>query len=153
MGFFPFLRRKEFFTQQENDTIVKAIQDAEAMTSGEIRVYIERHCRFVRPLDRAAEIFWGLKMDCTKNRNAVLVYIAVTDHQYAIYADDGIHQKVGQEFWNKEVADMKRHFSENHYVDAIAEVIRDVGRALKEHFPNTGRDDKNELPDDIIFGN
>lgn len=152
MGFFPFGRKKDFFSPKENEIIVKAIQDAEAMTSGEVRVFIEGHCRFVNPLDRAAEVFWGLKMDYTKNRNAVLVYVAITDHQFAIFADEGIHQKVGQEFWNKEVSDMKRHFLENHYVDAIAEVIRDVGKALQHHFPNTGKEDKNELPDEIIFG-
>lgn len=152
MGFLPFLGRKDFFSPQENETIVKAIQDAESLTSGEIRVYIERHCRFVNPLDRAAEVFWGLKMDHTKNRNAVLVYVAVSDHQFAIFADDGIHQKVGQAFWVKEVSDMKRHFAENHYVDAIAEVIRNVGKALQQFFPNSGENDKNELPDEIIFG-
>lgn len=152
MGFFPFSRRKEIFSVKENELIVNAIQDAEKRTSGEIRVYIERHCKYVNPLDRAAEIFWALKMDYTQNRNAVLVYIAVADHQFAIYADEAIHTKMGNEFWQKEVAAMRRHFVDNHHVDAIAEVIRDVGAALENHFPFQEGQNKNELPDEIIFG-
>ena len=41
------------------------------------------------PLDRAAEIFWSLKMDHTQHRNSVLLYVAIRDHQFAIFADQG----------------------------------------------------------------
>ena len=110
MAFSPFLKRKAFFSNDEQERIVNAIRQAEQQTSGEIRVYTESRCRFVDPLDRAAEIFWGLKMDLTKDRNGVLVYVAMKDHQFAVLADQGIHEKVGQEFWNRAVAEMKKHF-------------------------------------------
>ena len=145
-------RRKEFFTAHENDRVVKAIREAEQNTSGEIRVYIEKHCRFVDPLDRAAELFWGLKMDHTVNHNSVLLYVAMKDHQFAIFADHGIHSKLGNAFWQQEVAQMSQHFRENHYIDALVLVIRDIGLALAEHFPYDPNADKNELPDDIVFG-
>jgi Predicted membrane protein len=152
MAFFPFSRKKEFFSFEDRERIVEAIRQSEQQTSGEIRVYIESHCRFVNPLDRAAEIFWGLKMDLTKDRNGVLVYVAMKDHQFSILADQGIHEKVGQEFWNNEVAVMTRHFKEHHPADAIVAVVTDVGQALKTHFPYNNATDKNELPDDIVFG-
>src|ERR1051325_10806905 len=128
MAFFPFSKRKEFFTREEQERIVNAIRQAEQQTSGEIRVYTESHCRFVNPLDRAAEIFWGLKMDLTKDRNGVLVYIAMKDHQFAILADQCIHEKVGQAFWEQEVSVMKTHFSRAHPAEAIEAVVNDVGR-------------------------
>ncbi|WEK35875.1 MAG: TPM domain-containing protein [Candidatus Pseudobacter hemicellulosilyticus] len=152
MGFSPFSRPKEFFSLEEKQKVKEAIEAAERRTSGEIRVYVESRCRFVNPLDRAAELFWGLKMDYTKDHNGVLVYVAIKDHQFAVLADSGIHEKVGNEFWNKEVAAMTRHFKENHYADAIIQVINDVGEALRTHFPYDGETDKNELPDDIVFG-
>ncbi len=104
------------------------------------------------PLDRAAELFWQLKMDYTQDRNAVLVYVAVRDHQFAVFADQGIHEKVGNEFWNQEVQAMRKHFVQNHYADAVTQVVKDVGQALQFHFPFNRETDKNELPDDIIFG-
>ncbi|MBO9572614.1 MAG: TPM domain-containing protein, partial [Chitinophagaceae bacterium] len=114
MGLFSSAR-KLFFTSEENSRVVDAIRKAEQHTSGEIRVYIENRCKFVDPLDRAEEIFWGLKMDHTQYHNSVLLYVAVKDHQFAIFADKGIHEKLGNEFWQKEVAQMGRHFRENHY--------------------------------------
>lgn len=147
-----FSSRKDFFSATENARIVEAIRAAEQSTSGEIRVYIESRCRFVDPLDRAAEIFWTLKMDHTVHHNSVLLYVAMKDHQFAIFADEGIHQKLGNEFWQKEVAQMSRHFRENHYIDALELVISDIGTALQTHFPFDPHADKNELPDDIVFG-
>jgi uncharacterized membrane protein len=152
MALFPFTRKSSFFAEDEKQRVVDAIRDAELTTSGEIRVYIESRCRFVDPLDRAAELFWSLKMDYTQDHNAVLVYVAVRDHQFAVFADQGIHEKVGNEFWQKEVTAMKRHFQQNQYADAIIHVVRDVGIALQHHFPYNGATDKNELPDDIVFG-
>ncbi len=145
-------KRRDFFSADENARIVDAIRATEQATSGEIRVYIESRCRFVDPLDRAAEIFWNLKMDHTAHHNSVLLYVAMRDHQFAIFADKGIHEKLGNEFWQKEVEQMGRHFRENHYTDALVLVINDIGAALQTHFPYDGRTDKNELPDDIVFG-
>ncbi len=148
---FP-LKRRGFFTSEENTLVVEAIRRAEQKTSGEIRVYVESHCRFVDPLDRAAELFWTLKMDHTALHNAVLVYVAMKDHQFAVYADKGIYEKLGKSFWEQEVQAMGKHFRENHYIEALMHVILDVGKALHEHFPYDGKTDRNELPDDIIFG-
>ena len=152
MSFFRLFPTKNLFSSQENERIIEAIRSAEQQTSGEIRIYIESRCRFVDPLDRAAEIFWSLKMDHTQHRNSVLLYVAIRDHQVAIFADQGIHQKLGNEFWKKEVDEMSRHFRQNHYLDAILLVIKAIGEALHEHFPYDPNLDKNELPDDIVFG-
>lgn len=152
MTFFPLSKKKEFFSADEHQRIIEAIRIAEEKTSGEIRLYVESRCRFVDPLDRAAELFWSLQMDRTADRNAVLIYIAVKDHQVAIFADKGIHDKVGSDFWKKEVEKMVKHFRERHYVDAILQVIEDIGAALYLHFPYNRQTDKNELPDDLVFG-
>ena len=146
-------RSKQVLSPVETENIIKAIKDTEQLTSGEIRVFVESRCKFVDPLDRAAEIFWTLKMDHTEHRNAVLIYVAAKDHQFAIYADKGIYVKLGTQFWNDEVKGMSAHFAREHFQDALLLVISDVGNALHIHFPYDNRIDKNELPDDIIFGN
>jgi uncharacterized membrane protein len=81
-----------------------------------------------------------------------LVYIAMKDHQFAILADQGIHERVGQAFWNQEVAVMSTHFKNAQPADAIEAVVNDIGLALKTHFPYDRASDKNELPDDMVFG-
>jgi len=68
----------------------------------------------------------------------------------AIWGDEGIHQKMGQGFWEKEVAKILADFKREHFVDGICNMIQAVGEALKENFPYAS-DDKNELDDTIVY--
>ena len=149
-----FFRKKasDHFTEAEKQVILNAIRSAELQTSGEIRVFVESKCRFVHPLDRARELFSELKMYATAERNGILVYVAINDRQLAIFGDQGIHEKVGDAFWNKAVADIIQHFNSNNYASGIAEMVLKSGEALQAHFPYDAKTDKNELPDDIVFG-
>lgn len=152
MGIFSFLsKRKDWFTPQEHEAIVNAIRSSEKRTSGEIRVFIESRCSFVDPVDRAVEVFFGLKMDQTEDRNGVVLYIAMKDHQLAVFGDKGIHEKVGTEFWNKEVSKMLSSFRKENYAGGIVQIVTEIGEALVIHFPYDN-EDRNELPDDIVFG-
>ncbi|MBS1747447.1 MAG: TPM domain-containing protein [Bacteroidetes bacterium] len=151
---FSFFKPKQhkFFSAEEEAKIVEAIRLAEQNTSGELRLYIERKNRFVDPLDRAAEIFMQLKMYETANRNAVLIYVATVHHELAVFADEGIYQKSGQEFWNNAVRNMISEFKKDNYTEGIIDIIQKTGQSLSTHFPYVSSTDKNELPDDIVFG-
>ena len=145
-------KRKPLFDEAQQQEIVTAIQSAERCTSGEIRVYVERHCRFVDPLDRAAEVFVGLHMEKTAARNGVLVYVALKDRQLALFGDKGIHEKVGNDFWNQQVRRILSHFNKANYAEGIAGVVHEIGIALRSHFPYDKGTDTNELPDDVVYG-
>ena len=147
-----FRKKKDFFTTEEKQLITEAIQRAEKLTSGEVRVFVEGRCSYVDAIDRAAELFLNLQMQKTEDRNAVLIYIAMTDHQLAVFGDEGIHKKVGNEYWNIEVKKMITNFNRENYAIGISEVVEDIGEALTTHFPFNNNTDKNELPDDIVFG-
>ncbi len=150
---FDFLRRnRDFFNSEETQLILDAIRKAELLTNGEVRVFVESRCRFVDAMDRAREIFDNLKMGQTKERNGVLIYVAIRDHQLAVLGDEGIHQKVGNEYWTTEVRKMIELFTRNNYAEAIVMCIEDIGEALHTFFPYDKKIDKNELPDDIVFG-
>jgi uncharacterized membrane protein len=152
MRLFPWQKKKPFFPDEETRRIVKAIHQAEQQTSGEVRVYVESHCSWVDAIDRAAEIFFSLKMENTEQRNAVLVYVAVKDRQLAVFGDEGIHTRVGDEYWNKVVAEMLASFNRDNYGEGISNCVIQIGEALKTHFPFNRETDKNELPDEIVFG-
>jgi uncharacterized membrane protein len=148
----PWRKKPEdFFSAEEKQLIVQAIRESERRTSGEIRVFVETKCRYMEPLDRAVELFYGLKMDKTDDRNAVLLYVAMKDRQLAVFGDTGIHSKMGTEFWQAEVAKMITHFSYSNYGQGIAGIVKEIGIALAHYFPHDDTD-KNELPDDIVFG-
>ena len=91
-------------------------------------------------------------MDNTEQRNAVLVYVAIKDRQLAVFGDDGIHKKVGNEYWNRVVGEMLASFNSNNYGEGISNCVIQIGDALKTHFPFNRESDKNELPDEIVFG-
>ena len=148
----PLFKRKQFFTEEEKQAIVKAVQKAEQRTSGEVRVFVERRCRYVNALDRAVEIFETLQMNKTELRNAVLVYVAIKDRQLAVFGDEGIHKKVGDQYWATEVVKMINAFNRDNIAEGISQCVDDIGEALCTHFPYDKSTDKNELPDDIVFG-
>jgi uncharacterized membrane protein len=149
---FSLFKKKEFFSKEENERIVAAIRNAEQCTSGEVRVFVESRCRFMDPIDRAVEIFSELKMEDTQDRNAVLVYVALKDRQLAIYGDKGINERTGEEYWLMEVGKMITHFNRENYAEGIRNCVIDIGKSLQQHFPYDKVTDKNELPDEIIFG-
>ena len=149
---FSIFKKKDFFTPEEKQRIAEAIRHAEKMTSGEVRVFIESRCSYMDAIDRAAELFFNLQMQKTNDRNAVLLYIAMKDHQLAVFGDEGIHKKVGNEYWSNEVKKMISNFNRKNYAEGISEVVKDIGEALTKHFPYNNESDKNELPDDIVFG-
>lgn len=152
MKLFPWQKNKPLLDEEENRLIVKAIRQAEKRTSGEVRVYVESRCRFMDAIDRAAELFFSLQMEKTEDRNAVLVYVALKDQQLAVFADEGIYKKTGPDYWNNVVKDMLRTFNKQDYATGIAECVIQIGEALTAHFPYDSDTDKNELPDQIVFG-
>ena len=152
MGIFPFFKKREFFSAEDKAQIVEAIRMAEKETSGEIRVYVESKNSYVDAIDRAAEIFFKLKMQNTDHRNAVLLYIAMDHQELALFADEGIYQKAGAEYWNEAVKNMIGQFTKDNISNGIEQCIEQIGQTLKEKFPYIPTEDKNELPDEIVFG-
>ena len=140
------------FNKEEQAQIIEAIKHAELQTSGEIRVHVESRTKKGDALTRATEIFFKQKMNDTKERNGVLVYVAVEDRKLAIYADQGIYDKVGVEFWYNQVQEMTAQFKEENYVQGMSVVIAEIGKALTQHFPYDRVTDSNELSDEIMIG-
>lgn len=152
MAIFSLFKKKEYFSPEDKGRIVEAIRKAEKETSGEVRIYVEGKNPFMDPIDRAKEIFFELKMQNTEHRNAVLLYIAMKDHELALFGDEGIYNRVGAEYWNNAVKTMISQFTRDNILTGIEQCIMAIGQTLKETFPYEATTDKNELPDDIIFG-
>jgi uncharacterized membrane protein len=142
---------RDFFSPEEQDDIKQAIMNAELDTSGEIRVHIESVCKG-EVLDRAAFMFQKLGMTKTEQRNGVLIYLAVRNRKFAIIGDTGIHHTVPDDFWDNIKSKMLDFFRDEKFCDGLIYAVTESGSHLKKYFPHK-RDDVNELPDDISFGN
>lgn len=140
------------FTKEEEAQIVAAIRQAERGTSGEIRLFVEDFCMRDHPVEQAAEVFQLFGMYNTKERNAVLIYLAEKSHHFAIWGDAGIHERVGFQFWEAEKKLLQEHFKRDEAAKGICEAVKLIGARLREHFPSDENHDDNELPDDIIYG-
>lgn len=138
---------KEFFSPEEEEQIVAAIRAAENRTSGEIRVHLENHTDEPN-LEHARHIFEKMKMTKTAQRNGVLFYLAIQDHQFSIVGDKGINDKVPAGFWDEIRDTMQEHFRRNQFAEGLSTGIRMAGKALSEYFPRQD-DDINELSDEI----
>lgn len=143
------MRTREFLSKVDHARIVQAIREAERNTSGEIRVFVQRGNLKANPLIAAQRKFHQLGMHKTRERNAVLLFVAPRAHRFAVVGDKAIHEKCGDEFWQRIVERMQTHFQNEKFSDALLEAVNEVGSVLTRHFPQTGRN-TNELPDDLI---
>lgn len=145
------MRTHHFLQRLQHKEITAAIKKAEGRTSGQIRVFIQRGDFDDDAYPLARKKFRQLGMEKTRDRNAVLVFVAPRAHKFALVGDVGVHERCGQEFWERLVREMQAHFKEEHYNRAIVLGISEVGKLLAEYFPRTG-ETINELPDEIVEG-
>lgn len=152
MGLFG--KKKLPLTDEEQDKIVSHIQKAEAGTTGEVRIYMEGRCNYVDALDRAEVLFSKLGMENTVMRNAVLVYLAYDDHQFAIYGDKEVYQEAEKHlFWEHAAQHLKTKLIAGKMCEGLCDCIDEIGAVLATHYPYDPNVNKNELPDEIVFGN
>ncbi len=141
------MRTRKFLQQLHHQDIVAAIREAEKRTSGEIRVFIS-HKLVADPLAAAEACFVRMGMQKTRQRNAVLIFVAPRTHKFALFGDSGVHARCGEAFWQKLVAEMSSHFKDQHFTRGLIHAIKTAGELLAQHFP-AEPDDRNELPDDV----
>ena len=144
---------QRLFGEADFAAITEAIARAEAGTSAEIRVHLERRVHRLpgqRPdaLRRARKVFAHLGMHLTAEHHGVLIYLAVADRKLAIVGDEGNHARVGDQYWATVRDQMVAKLREGHPLDAVLTGVADVGHVLAEHFPRRP-DDKNELSDHV----
>jgi len=140
------MRARDFISKLQHDDIVAAIRDAEHKTSGQIRVFISRK-DVEDPVVAAQAAFLRLKMENTRHRNGVLIYVAPRVHKFAVIGDSAVHAKCGDGFWQEMRDSMAEHFRKSEFSQGIVHGIKKAGNLLAQHFPQRG--DGNELPDDV----
>jgi uncharacterized membrane protein len=129
------------------ERITQCIQNAESKTSGEIRVSVSSFF-FGDPERRARRTFVRLGMAKTRHRNGVLIFVVPSRKRFVILGDAGIHEKVGQAFWDQAKTTLAEHFLKAKFTEGLEAAITQLGDALALHFPPDD-DGPNELPNAI----
>jgi uncharacterized membrane protein len=145
------MHRRKLLNRLDVGRVRKAIEEAERETSGEIRVSVSRF--FWGRVRAAAErAFRRLGMTKTRERNGILFFIVPSRRRFVVLGDEGIHAKVGQEFWDAIAAAMSADFKKADFTDGLIRGIKKAADGLASHFPYDAAADVNELPDEIDFG-
>lgn len=130
--------------------IVRAIQDAEKGTTGEVRVHLSKRWLERDPLARARKLFKRFGMERTTFRNAVLIYVNLRKRRLAIVGDNGIHEILGPRYWETVATRLARDLRRTHHENAIAAAVREVGIQLARHFPaEAGAENPDELSNEV----
>ena len=141
------------FSAGDLDDIAAAVARAESTTTAEIRVHLESGVpRGREPLGRAQEVFRRLRMHQTRQRNGVLVYLALDDRKLAIVGDSGIHARVGDAYWESVRDLMVGHLRAAAPRAAVVHAVEELGRVLAQHFPRGAGDDPDELTNEVSTG-
>ncbi len=128
-------------------TIEDAIRRSERLTSGEIRVHLQ-HYVIGDVFEHAKKIFRQLGMGRTKEKNAVLIFVAVKTHKFALLGDGGIHERVGDGFWQETRDIMLQCFRNGKLTEGIVAGVENVGLKLAAHFPRKVHD-QDELSNEV----
>lgn len=138
---------EDFLSAEEEALIIEAIRKAELKTSGEIRVHLEQTWEG-DVFEHALDVFYGLKMDNTKQQNGVLIYVAIERRQFVILGDKGINELVSNDFWNTTRDHIRSYFKNGEYAQGLIQGIKEAGEALSKYFP-WEHGDTNELDNSI----
>jgi len=141
------MKAPQFIQQLREPEIVAAIRAAELKTSGELRVFISRK-DVADPVAAAQKEFTRLGMTKTRDRNAVLIYLAPRTQKFAVIGDQGVHARCGDTFWQELARSMTEHFRKGEFTEGIMQGIKRAGELLGQHFPRRP-DDSNELPNRV----
>ena len=137
----------ELLSAPEQARVVEAIRAAEARTSGQIKVHLDEHCPG-EPLDRATHLLHALGLTATREKNAVLIYVAALDRKFAVLGDEGIHAAAGSDFWHTALARIREALARGSLTDGLVTGIAAVGDELAARFPHRAGA-QNEISDDI----
>ncbi len=141
---------KEIFSDEDLLEISEAIKSFENQTSGEIVISFNT-TSYNQPYKSARRIFEKAKLHQTKERNATLIVLFLSEKKFAVYGDSGIHEKVPENFWESTVSDMKAQFAEGKMKTGLLHGIQQLGENLATFFP-VAIDDVNELSDELKYG-
>jgi uncharacterized membrane protein len=144
----------EFLNDDELLRISGRIKEMESATAGEIRVSVkEKKPVFQKSKSTHAlahKEFFRLKMNETRDKTGILIFLILKERKFHILAGEGINKKVPDDTWDIVCKDMQQKFQQGFFCEGILLGIESVGKILSKHFP-VKADDTNELSNEVVI--
>ena len=101
---------------------------------------------------RAERAFYEQGLHKTKEGTGILIFLSVLERRAQILADQAIDARVPPGTWDTLVHELVQGIRADRQTEAFCDVITRCGDLLTIHFPASGGDNPNELPDELIRG-
>lgn len=99
---------------------------------------------------RAHLEFYLNKVNKTKDRTGILIFVSVMEKKAVILADEGISSKLPPEIWNEVLGKLGEQLGKGNWGFGFTEAIESCGHHLKTHFPQT-EETKNQLKNQLVI--
>jgi uncharacterized membrane protein len=144
----------EFMNDDELLRISNKIKEMESTTAGEIRVSVKEKKPFLSKRKSTHQLahkeFFRLKMNETRDKTGILIFLILKERKFHILADEGINEKVPENTWDNVCREIQQKFQNGYFCDGILHGVERVGKILSEHFP-IKPDDTNELSNEVVI--
>lgn len=100
---------------------------------------------------RAELEFFKARLQHTKRRTGVLIFVSLLERQAVILGDDAINQKISQKEWDKLLTTLINAIKNNRMGEGFEQAILMAGTILKTHFPLDESGNSNELLNHLII--
>ena len=124
-------------TAAERSRVADAIAEAERGTTGVVAVRVIRH-ETRDAFEHAKREFERAGMHRHQHANAALILVAPKARRFAVIGDAALHERVGDEFWQRIVDEMRGQLAAGAIADAVVTGVRRLGEAFHTHFPSGG---------------
>lgn len=113
------------------------------------RLLTSQAYKTVGVFQRAQLEFYQIKMQETRDRTGILIFVSLMEHQCVVLADKGIAEKLPDETWQGVVQQVIDGIKRKDPAGGLIAAVHTCGELLAQHFPPRP-DDKNELPNKLI---
>ena len=107
------------------------------------------HVRRARASRLAHAQFYEQGVHLTREHSGVLFFVSLAERYVEIVADKGIHEKMGEEAWQRIVAVFVGEVRQGRVTEGFVAAIGACGKAMATHYP-AKPDDTDELSDGLI---
>lgn len=141
------MKIRDFLKDDEITLLNNTIKNIEKKTKSKIRIYIMKKLG-KDALKKAREIFVNLQLRNTDLKCNVLFVISVYDKKIVIFGDDGIAEKVSDNFWENIVNAVVEKFKNFEFAIGLIGGINLIAEKAIEYFPDEKEESETEQ---IIF--
>ncbi|MBS0360197.1 MAG: TPM domain-containing protein [Proteobacteria bacterium] len=108
-----------------------------------------KHLKRLRVSRRAHEQFFAKNLHMTRARTGVMIYVSLAERMAELIADDGIHDHVEPNTWDKAMAALTDGLKHGRVEAGFEAAVRLCGEVLAAKFPADPNDNPNQIPDAV----